>query len=171
MSWKAAGERPLLGLQGPPDALGDHGWKRREGNHVQVRGCERPVATRHTTKRNLFHALRSEKCLCSHGAEQGAVPCALPPEPAGSGAAGAAPWSCCREPGRFPSEHQSEQKSGPFPVGKACEGKGKSLRILPKPAPQSCHVLLVQEKAKSTTSPFPCLPHSLPSSAKTCQDN
>lgn len=34
-TWKAAGKHLLLGLQGPPDALGDHGWKRREGNHVQ----------------------------------------------------------------------------------------------------------------------------------------
>lgn len=108
-----------------------HGWKRREGDHVQVRkstGCERLVAARHATKKNLFHTLRSALCPCRHGTERGPVPCALSPEPVGSGAAGAAPWSRCRAPGRSPSEHRSERRSVPSPDGKACEGKGKALR-------------------------------------------
>lgn len=78
-----------------------HGQKRREGNHVQIRkstGWEWLVATRHATQQNLCHPL----CPRSRRTEQEPVPCALSPEPVGSGAAEAAPWSRCTAPGRCP---------------------------------------------------------------------
>lgn len=77
------------------------GQKRWEGNHV-------PVGSHETHNQTTPFS----------------VPCALPPEPAGSAAAGAAPWCQCRVPGTCPSVQPPELKSDPSPDGKACKGTG-----------------------------------------------
>lgn len=74
MTWKAAGKRLLLlGLQGPPQLWIMHGWKRREGNHVQVRKLTVTGGHETHSQGKAFHTLRSSLCPCGHRTEQGAV--------------------------------------------------------------------------------------------------